>query len=349
MNKIVEKYFQKNDFSKRVGSVLNKVLRETGFEIEKELFRGMIYDEDKLGSIIYKGKYQNKNAVLKLQGLKPETDEVDIIVNFDKQNTSKKVRLPKLYKFKHWNKKDRFGYLIIEFINAPHIFEMPFANEDQINLFCNFYQEYRENCLNKTFTKPEEAPTSNFVLRRVDMWEKIAKTKGILEKRIPNEKLQVIIKQFKQVMEEELKNVEMIFCHGHLTASDIFYDGEQFILLSNLYWSFRPEYYDLVFGLHWDLENINISNFSYNEFKNYIEKWLNYFYKIPVVKKDPDAKRKISLMLLERTMGGILLDTGSQPLDNEAKNNLFKLRLIFFEELVNNIRKRGKKGHLLFP
>lgn len=341
MTKIVEKYFQKNDFQKRVSKVLAEVVEETGFETEKELFRGMIYDEDKLGSIIYKGKFDGKDSVLKLQGLQPDTDEIDIILDFDKQNASDKVRLPDLYKYKHWDKKNRYGYQITEFIVAPHIFEMPFANEKEISLFCSFYQEYRENCLNKTFAKQEDVSTSNFVLRRVDMWSKIAKRKGIVEKRISNPNLQKLIDTYKEVMDKELRNIKMIFCHGHLTASDIFYDGKQFILLSNLYWSFRPEFYDLVFGLHWDIENINDPSFSYQELLTYINKWLKHFYRIPVVKKDPDAKRKIHLMLLERTMGGILLDTGSQSLKNKAKQNLFTLQLSLFYELVERIDNKN--------
>lgn len=339
MTKIVDKYFQNNDFYKKVKSITKKIVDQTGFEIERELFRGMIYDENKLGSVIYKGRYEGKDAVLKLQGLEPETDEIEIIAGFNKQNISNKIRLPQVYKFKHWDKRDGYGYLITEFITAPHIFEMPFATGFQMKLFCEFYEEYRTKCLNKIFTKQakDERKASNFVIRRVSMWQKIAKIKGILEKRISNKQIRTIIKRYKQIMERELKNVKMVFCHGHLTPSDIFYDGKQFILLSNLYWSFRPEYYDIVFGLHWDLESVNNPNFSYKEFKNYINKWLNYFYHIPIVKNDPDAKRKINLMLLERTVGGILLDTGSKNI-NSTNENLFNLQLKLFDELTQQFK-----------
>lgn len=344
MTKIVEKYFEENDFLERYEAVRDEVVSKTGFVIERELFRGMIYDSDKLGSVIYKGLFEDQPAVLKLQGLKPETDEIDIVVKFDEQNTSKRIRLPKLYDSKHWDEKTKYGYQITEFISAPHIFEMPFATDEQIKLFCEFYEEYRKNCLNNAFVMraEDENRAGEFVLRRVDIWKRIALAKENLEKRLPQEKIDDLTQRFEQLMINELADVYMVFCHGHLTAKDILYDEEtgRFILLSNLYWSYRPEFYDLVFGLHWSLESISGPDFSYQKYVEYIKKWFHYFYEIPVVEKDNDAKRKIHLMMLERTMGGILLDTGSRPIEDKNTEHLLSIQLQFFEELVKKITAR---------
>ena len=341
MTKIVEKYFEENDFLERYDTVRDEVVKTTGFIIEKELFRGMIYDSDKLGSVIYKGLFENKPAVLKIQGLKPETDEIDIVVKFNEQNMSKKVRLPEIYDSKQWDEETRYGYQITEYISAPHIFEMPFATDQQMRLFCEFYEEYRENCLNRAFVprSEDENRAGKFVLKRIDMWKRIARAKQNLEKRLLQQKIDDLTQRFEQIITAELANTNMVFCHGHLTAKDIHYEKEtgQFILLSNLYWSYRPEFYDLVFGLHWDLESISDSNFSYQKYVEYVKKWLHYFHEIPVVRKDSDAKRKIHLMMLERTMGGILLDTGSRPFEDKNAEHLLSLQLRFFEELVKRI------------
>ncbi len=69
MNQIVEKYFTQEDFSQRETEVLSQVSALTNFTPTKLLFKGMIYDPDKVGSIIYKVTYLGKTAVLKLQGL----------------------------------------------------------------------------------------------------------------------------------------------------------------------------------------------------------------------------------------------------------------------------------------
>ncbi|HVZ66846.1 MAG TPA: hypothetical protein VG917_01160 [Patescibacteria group bacterium] len=341
MTKIVEKYFEKNDFKNRVEDILKIVCDKTHFEPEKVIFRGMIYDEDKLGSVIYKGIYKNKDAVLKLQGLRPETDEIDIIASFKHDVKSNKIRLPKLFEASHWNEKDNYGYLITEYITAPHIFEMPFATDTQMARFSEFYQEYRTSIVQPFIQKSEdEKVAADFVLRRISMWDKIAAAKGLLPKRLSNKKVNQIIERFKKIQSAELKNVKMVFSHGHLTANDIYDNGSEFILLSNLYWSYRPELYDLVFGLHWCLENIQDNNYTFEEYLAYIDKWLTHFYEIPFVKNDHDAKRKINLMLLERTMGGILLDTGSQAEDNKFANHLLKLQTEFFDLLGTKIENK---------
>ncbi|HVT00984.1 MAG TPA: hypothetical protein VHE53_01980, partial [Patescibacteria group bacterium] len=217
MTKIVEKYFEKHDFKNRVEDILKIVCKKTGFVPQEILFRGMIYDEDKLGSVIYKGSYKDRTAVLKLQGLKPETDEIDVIAGFNSENKSKKVRLPELYDSSHWNEKDGYGYLITEHITSPHIFEMPFANAHQMERFSEFYEEYRTSIIHPFIEESEdEKVASDFVLRRVDMWVRIAKSKGILEKRLDQNKLKAIIERFSRIQSTELKSLKMVFSHGHL-------------------------------------------------------------------------------------------------------------------------------------
>ena len=96
-NKITEKYFVQGDFSKKKKKVLAQVTAETGFVVGKEIFRGKIYDSKKVGSLIYDGSWQGKPAVLKLQGLKLEVNEDEMVRNFTDQNRSRIIRVPKIY------------------------------------------------------------------------------------------------------------------------------------------------------------------------------------------------------------------------------------------------------------
>lgn len=336
MVKIVEKYFNQEDFSKREKEVLEKVVNQTGFIPHKLIYKGIIFDPDKVGSIIYKGIYKGKTAILKLQGLFPDTDESDIMQAFAKQNKSKIIRLPKLYAFKKWNKKDGFGYVVTEYIDAPKIYEIPFATGKQMQLFCDFYQEYKTKCLNKPFTYPDRKNenASEFVIRRVRMWKKISDHKKKLQEIISRDLIEKKVNAYIKFMAENLKG-DLVFCHGHLSSKDIFYNGKDFILLSNLYWGWRPEYYDLIFGLHWCLEAITDEDFTFEEYLNYVNEWLSRLYEIPVVKKDKQAKKKINLMLLERTMGAVLIDTLEKKDDIDVVNNLINLQLKFFDYLIN--------------
>lgn len=118
-NRITEKYFEHANFVDNEQRVLEEIKTKTSFQPEKEIFRGQIYDNDKVGSLIYKGVWQEKPAVLKIQVLQPEIDEIDMISRFNDQNESTKIRLPKLYGGLKWNKKDGYGFLLLEYIDAP--------------------------------------------------------------------------------------------------------------------------------------------------------------------------------------------------------------------------------------
>jgi len=342
MIKIVGKYFTQEDFSKKENQVLSIAVSKTGFSPQKLIYKGVIYDPDKVGSIIYKGIYKGKPAVLKLQGLHPETDEADILLGFKEQNKSKIIRLPELYAYQKWNEKDGFGFLITEYIPYPKIHLMPFPSDDEIKLFCDFYQEYKTKCLNVPFTKTEEKDDSskNFVLRRVDTWTKISNYKSVLNKYVPEEKISRLVKIYKDTMRKNLDS-KLVFSHGHLSSKDILYSGKEFVLLSNLYWTYRPRFYDLIFNLHWCLEAINDINFTYSKYLEFVKKWLKNFYQIPVVKSDPEAIKNIHLMLLERTMGAILIDTGSRNEFNKKVEHLLGLQIDFFEELTERILTRS--------
>ncbi|MCL5418692.1 MAG: hypothetical protein M1360_01990, partial [Candidatus Marsarchaeota archaeon] len=72
---------------------LKEILNKTGFKREKEIFRGeIIYTNGAkpvTGSILLKGTYKAKPAVLKIQGLRLESSEVEIIKRFEQQNKSR--------------------------------------------------------------------------------------------------------------------------------------------------------------------------------------------------------------------------------------------------------------------
>lgn len=122
VNKISEKFFTQKDFSRESARALEKIAGKTGFKINREIWRGVIYDKNKVGSIIFDGKHQSQPAVLKIQGLKPELDEIEIIKLFNKFNQSKRIEVPTVFAAQKWNKQDGFGFLIQEKLNATKRF-----------------------------------------------------------------------------------------------------------------------------------------------------------------------------------------------------------------------------------
>lgn len=281
-NKITEKFFTQKDFSKREKEVLAEVTAKTGFRVEREIFRGVIYQKDKVGSLIYLGSWNNKPSVLKLQGLKPEINEDEIIRHFVVQNQSKLVRVPALYAHEPWKEKNGYGYLITEYIAGPKIFEMPFASDEQMSEFARFYQEYRASSLTRPWLKPETLDSLAFTVQRIEHWRKISESKKRLR---PDEYAPCLIRYYPLAV-KHLPSISMVFCHGHLTANDIYKlpDGT-FAMLSNLFWSYRPQWYDLAFNIWACLQHIRDINYNFDDMLRYINRWIQSYQKIPIVKK----------------------------------------------------------------
>lgn len=337
-NKITEKYFTQDDFSQREVEVLAQVTAETEFVVEKEIFRGMIYDKNKVGSLIYKGTLNGKPAALKLQGLKPEVDEAEIVRRFTDQNQSKLVRVPVLYTHKPWTEERGYGYLITEYLDAPKIFEMPFASTEQMEDFARFYQEYRASALTRSWVWPEKKDSLAFTVHRVDHWRKISEHKH----RLNLEDYAPYLVRYYPLAVKHLPSIPMVFCHGHLTANDIYRlsDGS-FIVLSNLFWSYRPQWYDLAFNIWSCLINIRDTSYTFKQLLEYVEKWLAAYRTIPVVEQDKEFERKITTLLLERTMGAILVDLGANDFFEKEENKpYFRHLLDLHQRLFDYLAKK---------
>lgn len=328
-NKITEKYFEHANFADHEEKSLAEITAETNFQPEKEIFRGQIYDKDKVGSLIYKGLWRNKPAVLKIQGLQPDVDEIDMINAFNNQNKSAKVRLPKLYNGSKWNSKNGYGYLILEYIDAPQIYKPPFANQEQIQDFCALYQEYKTKCLKSPFMEkePNEQSSLVFTTQRVSHWAKIAQSKGHLaETEVKN------VEKFLSLSKKHLPSIKMEFMHGHFTYDDIFkLSDKEYVLMSNLFWSYRPEFYDTTFHLWSGIKSIRDENIIFEQIKKYIQNWINQYKKLPIIRQDSDFEKKFNIMMAERCIGALLVDIQNQNYGINRDNHVARLTELFRE------------------
>jgi hypothetical protein len=337
-NKITEKYFEHADFADQEQKALNAIQAKTDFQPEKEIFRGQIYDKDKVGSLIYKGVWQGQPAVLKIQGLQPEVDEIDMIDRFNGQNESIMIRLPKLYKGSKWNEKDGYGYLLMEYVDAPQIYQPPFADQEQIKDFCSLYQEYKTKCLREPWIdqEPSEKSSLVFTAQRVSHWAKISQAKGHLsEADIKN------MEKFLSLAGRHLPSMKMEFMHGHFGYNDIFkLSDKEYVLMSNLFWSYRPEFYDTTFHLWADIKSLRDQSIGAEQVIGYLQNWLEEYKKLPVVMQDPDFERKFDMMMAERCIGALLVDIQNQNYKNDRSDFVAHLTELFrdlFEHFANKL------------
>ncbi len=332
-NKITEKYFTQGDFSKLKAKALKEVAAETGFSVDREIFRGMIYDPLKVGSLIFKGSYQGKPAVLKLQGLKPHVEESVMIKSFNRQNQSKKIRLPKLYLDKTWNEKTGYGYLITELIEAPKLFRLPFADHADQKLYADFFQEYRTKALVTPWLPPDALNSLELTLARIKNWRKISEFK----KHLAKDDYLPYLNKYLDIIPNHLEKIPLVFCHGHLTADDIFrLPDNTYVLMSNLFWCYRPQWYELAFNLWACLVHINDTSYTFKKIAQYIETWISVYRSIPVVQTDRNFNHTILTLLLERIIGIILVDLGATEFFGRPKNqSLLKHQLKLHHQLFD--------------
>jgi len=342
-NKITEKYFKHHNFAQHEKRVLDEITTRTNFRPEKEIFRGQIYDKDKVGSLIYKGVWRDKPTVLKIQGLQPDVDEIDLIGRFNDQNESAKIRLPELYDGSMWNEKDGYGYLLLEYIDAPQIFQPPFANQEQIKDLCALYQEYKINCLREPLIErePNELSSLVFTAQRVSHWAKIAQTKGHLAgAEVRN------MEKFLSLAGKHLPSIKMEFMHGHFTYDDIFkLSDKEYVLMSNLFWSYRPEFYDTTFHLWAGIKSLREQNVTVDQIIGYLQNWLEEYKKLPVVLQDADFERKFDMMMAERCIGALLVDIQNQYYESDRNNFIAHLTELF-RDLFNHFTDKLEKTNL---
>lgn len=347
MNKITQRYFDYQGVSPaREEEILAEIAAETGFIVDKEISRGVIYDKDKVGSIIYSGMWYRRPSVLKIQLLKLRIDEGKIIDHLFHNRRNKLVRPPKLYRYSFWNESHGYGYTIMEKIEAPKIFEMPSATAEQMADFCRFYGAYRTSLFSATWIHPTwmvECRIKNawdYTKPRVENWKNICQSKGRLEEQdyLP------FYQEFMALGPEIFSGLTVIFSHGHLTANDIHKmpDGS-YVLTSNLLWGYRPQWYDLAFNVWSCLLHIRDTKYTFEKMLEYINQWLAHYRQIPLIQKDKGFEKKILANLLERVIGSILADLGANDLFAKKENvkyqhHLLDLHQRLFKHLVSMLK-----------
>ena len=98
----------------REKKILQDITQNTGFIPERLVNRSSWWGSSKVGAVHYRGTYQGKNVILKIQGVKPNISEATMIQSFVKNNHSLIIRPPHLYQHLAWNSDQEYEALIME-------------------------------------------------------------------------------------------------------------------------------------------------------------------------------------------------------------------------------------------
>ncbi len=304
-NKISQN-FSENDLKKREGQVLQEASEITGFFPTKLLGRSSWWGLEHIGAFHYAGTYENKPAVLKVQGVKPATSEIYMLESFSRENRSNTIRPPYLYASIPWDNKKRYEALVMEDVKGDKIVSVP-TTKEEVEKFFAIHKDYQQNCLNRPWIGKPDKTISEGIEENFKKWREASRQiypnhpcRESSDKQLVDEAIDVLKKKY--------ENIGLEFQHGHFSADDLYKVDDKVVLLSNLYWSWRPPLYDSIFAYHWHLYNVGnkVEGVTPEQIEEQRQLWLSTIYLLPRSQANPQF---LKLALLERLTAGLVIDS----------------------------------------
>lgn len=318
-NVISRKALERSNLKERIEQIVSQVEKKTEFKPERLLSESGWWGSEQIGAFHFKGEWQDKSAVLKVQGNKPETSEIYMIESFEKESESDWIRPPKIYDSLPWDDKEGYEALILEDAGSKRVVNLP-TNKEEIDEFFTIYKEYKENCCNQAWVDKPETSIAEEIENKFDKWREIA-GKMYAQHPFRQESDESLIDRSIEILKEGYKNANWEFQHRHLSDGDLYKKDGQVLLLSNLYWSYRPASYDAVFGYHWYMYHLSdLEDISQQDIEEQRQLWMDGIWKT-VKPEDKNEEKLLNLALLERATAGLVLDALS--LDTEKEHSKF--------------------------
>jgi len=288
--------------------------KECGWRVAdpQVLFSGVYYDSQKVGSWIAKVEHSDgRKGVLKLQ-LKPlDYDEGFIVRQIEKYNRSKRIRLPQIFIDQPWDKELGFGFLIFEDLSElPNLWKNNVTDADDRKLHAEFLEEFFDNLLPvESWLEKPGVSLKEMKIKGFEHFYAIAQASS--HKHVDGKKIEAMRKIYFEMI-DQIDLGELHFTHAHMSGKDIKYDKKNgsFILLANLYWSFRPLYYELTFPIWVDIMHVGDKDFGLDKILYRIEEWSKVFQRV-VKDSNLSEDKRYWFNLLQRAMATVMLDLGA--------------------------------------
>ncbi|MDO8638195.1 MAG: hypothetical protein Q7R43_01370 [Candidatus Daviesbacteria bacterium] len=320
-NEIAHSFLKGSDLASREQEILRDACQKLGFVPDKLLGRSAWWGSAEIGAFHYSGKYQGKKSVLKIQGLKPSISEIYMINSFAKTNKSKIIRPPYLYASLPWDDQKRYEALILEFVEGEKIIQTP-TTQEQVKKFFEIYQEYKTNCLSSPWVDKLTKSLSDQIIDNFKKWREIS-FKIYPTHPLRDPKDQDLIDVAVEVLKKAYQGMEPEFMHCHVSEVDLYQVEDQVVILSNLFWSWRPPLYDAVFGYHWFIYHLNmVGGITPEKVEEQRSLWLDEIRDLPQVREK--GEKLLNLALLERATAGLNLDVLSADPKKPITKYLFE-------------------------
>lgn len=319
------------DLRDKIPQIVREVAARSAFIPDKLLSTSSWWSESTgVGAFHFNGSFEGKPTVLKVQGVKPATSEVFMIESFEAQNKSRVIRPPLVYAKFPWDDKNGYEAFVLEDVGNNLVADLQ-PTPSQIDDFFHYYQEYRLNCRNKPWVEKPDTDLKEVVKNKFEEWIKAS------HKIFPDHPLrengdEKIIRSAVDILTKNRAWLTVEFVHGHFSARDLFRVKDQIVVLSNLYWSWRTPYYDLIFAYHWRMYDLaQIKDITPGEVEAQRKLWLD---KIESIAED---KTLLKYALLERAAAGLNLDALSVDTKKPIARHLVEHARKTAKELIKEL------------
>lgn len=321
-NEISGGYFSADNIGDKRAALIRDASVKTGFLPDEIISTSHWWGSPQAGAFHCRGQFEHQSAVLKIQTVKPNTSEITMITSFDRSNQSQVIRPPHLYEFVPWDDVVGYEALVLEDVGSELLLPLP-ATEANLKQFFNAYRDYRLNCLQSPWLDKPEASISEVIETRFSQWRKISFEIYPDHPLRQDDDGDLIDKTVSQLV-DEYADVEPEFVHGHFSANDLFKVGDEIVVLSNLYWSWRPPLYDAVFGYHWAMLSLcNVEGVNPEMVDRQRQLWLAEIKSLPQTQTQVGS-RMLDLALFERAAAGLNLDGLSLEPNNPVAEYLLE-------------------------
>lgn len=311
-NSVSDAILEKPDLLDREAEVLKDIHRRLDFTSKKRLGDSRYWVKTHAGAVFYQGIFKDQPAVLKIQGVKPPVSEIDQIQAFAAQNQSSLIRPPHLLAFLRWSADRRYEALVLEQVTGGPAINFP-TTAPEVTRFYTLYQEYRRHCRAKPWLPQPTQSLPQLIETDFANW------RHIRHQLFPHHPLfqtsdETLINQAITLLKQGYQRVEPEFLHGHFSYHDVYQQGRQWVLFSNLFWKYKAPFYDAVFNQHWFVFHLaSVKGMTQAKIKAQHQLWLTAIFKLGRTTVD---QKLINLALLERAAAGLNLDALSLDLQN---------------------------------
>lgn len=337
-NEFSDGYSQNVDMRLREDEIIDFIKEEMGFKPDEVISRSTWWGSERTGAFQCSGAYEGKQSILKIQGVKPMTSEIDALEAIaNAENPHATIRAPHLYANRRWDDDKKFEALIVERILSPKLINLP-TTQDEVKKFFDLYKNYVQY-LNPTpwVSFPDKSP-ADMAREKV---EDQRSTAGELYPDYPYRQSddEHLIGEGLRAVTENLNGLPLTFQHSHISTDDVFLPNDEdprYIFTSNFVWGWTTPFKDALQARHhFPRLLIDRGGKLTPDIVDEQTSWWDE--QLELLSKTDDEKRYMNVARLDLALGALGIDNLTLDPSNSLAPYLMESTRSYIKELIDKL------------